>query len=333
MNVCIVAFCSLLTACATALAAPSQDPGCPGAQIKPIGKNTWATQRAAQHGDTWNIGRQFDHVLIIVLENQDYQTVNAREYFNTYLPSHGTVFTHFLGTFHHSYPNYLAMVGGDYFDTNDDTQKNIPRKQRTVAHLLEAKGLSWAQYAQDYKPRPGGGCNVTRGMLLPDDHYVRRHVPFLSFTSITSEPSLCARIVAAAEFAPTHLPEYAFYSPNLCNDGHGDFKHPCAGQSDLLAMTENWLKSFLNPILEDRIAMKGTLIVLTFDESDALDHNHIYAAFLGDMVGKGYQTDDRCYDHYNVLRTIEDNFGIGTLGRKDAQSDPILGVFPADGRR
>jgi acid phosphatase len=267
-------------------------------------------------------------VLIIVLENQDYSKVNAAEYFNSYLPSHGTVFTHFLGNYHDSYPNYLAMVGGDYFGTDNDRQENLSKDYRTVAHLLDARGLSWAQYAEDYEPTHDGKCDITRGEHTPDDHYVRRHVPFLSFESITSDPRFCTRILRAPPKLPAkNLPAYAFYSPNLCNDGHGDFVHTCVGEPNLLGMAENWLKSFLNPILEDQDAMKGTLIVLTFDESEGHNDNHIYTAFLGDMVRKGYQPDDRCYDHYNVLRTIEDNFGLGTLHRKDEKSDPIVSVF------
>jgi hypothetical protein len=33
------------------------------------------------------------------------------------------------------------------------------------------------------------------------------------------------------------------------------------------------------------------------------------------------------YDHYTLLRTIENNFGVGTLGRKDAAAKPIADVW------
>jgi acid phosphatase len=72
--------------------------------------------------------------------------------------------------------------------------------------------------------------------------------------------------------------------------------------------------------------MKDTLIIVTFDESATLSNNHIVTLFLGPMVKKGYR-ENGCYDEYNVLRTIEDNFGIGTLGAEDEKSAPIVNVW------
>jgi len=31
-----------------------------------------------------------------------------------------------------------------------------------------------------------------------------------------------------------------------------------------------------------------------------------------------------CHDHYDVLRTIEDNFGLRAVGGEDGRSDPIV---------
>jgi hypothetical protein len=72
--------------------------------------------------------------------------------------------------------------------------------------------------------------------------------------------------------------------------------------------------------------MERTLIEVTFDESDSYFHNHIYTAFLGGPVKKGY-VEDRELTHYEVLRTIEDNFSLGTLHAEDAETSPILSVW------
>ena len=72
-----------------------------------------------------------------------------------------------------------------------------------------------------------------------------------------------------------------------------------------------------------------TLIVVTFDESmsqGGQDDNHIYTVFLGNMVKKGY-VEEHPYDHYNVLRTIEANFSLGTLSVQDAASSLITHVW------
>jgi len=90
-----------------------------------------------------------------------------------------------------------------------------------------------------------------------------------------------------------------------------------------LDQAADWLKGLLEPILADPMVMKDALIVITFDESEDDANNHIYSVFLGGMVRVGAEIGE-CYDHYNLLRTIEDNFGLGTLGGEDEKSAPIV---------
>lgn len=66
---------------------------------------------------------------------------------------------------------------------------------------------------------------------------------------------------------------------------------------------------------------KGTLVVVTFDESDfeatftagkrsTYDGpNQIYTVLLGDMLEPAFRQED--YKHYSLLRTIERNFNLG----------------------
>ena len=161
-----------------------------------------------------------------------------------------------------------------------------------------------------------------RGARHPEDavgRYVRRHVPLLSFTAIQQTPDRCARVVDAKTFDPHQLPHYAFYSPDLDNDGHD------GPQEKRLDTAAHWLQQFLEK-LPDRGIMPRTLIVVTFDESKSYLHNHIYTVFLGGMVRRQYK-EPRRYDHYNVLRTIEENFALGTLGAEDATASPITHVW------
>ncbi|HYU34777.1 MAG TPA: alkaline phosphatase family protein [Thermoanaerobaculia bacterium] len=250
-------------------------------------------------------GRQFEHVLIIVLENEDNETVLANTYMKK-IADGGRRFADYDGLFHPSYPNYLALVAGDFFHTKGDQQKTIDA--RTIADLLEAHHLTWTQYAQNYP----GHCFL--GAKTPDGLYTRKHVPFLSFKSIQA-PDRCKNVVSADQFDRHNLPNYAFFTPNMKNDGH----------DTSLAFAAKWLAGFLAPILADPSVMKDTLVVVTFDESATQSHNHIYTVFLGGMVEPGVDT--KHYDHYNLLRTIEDNFGVGTLGAKDATSIPIVDAW------
>ncbi|MDJ0628961.1 MAG: alkaline phosphatase family protein [Rhodobacter sp.] len=73
----------------------------------------------------------------------------------------------------------------------------------------------------------------------------------------------------------------------------------------------------------------GTLIVVTFDEADydaagydtAYDGpNQIYTVLLGDMIEPG-STCDLPLNHYGLMRTVERNFDLGTLGKNDATAN------------
>lgn len=70
---------------------------------------------------------------------------------------------------------------------------------------------------------------------------------------------------------------------------------------------------------------KGTLIVVTFDEADfdAIGYdtsydgpNQIYTVLLGDMIKPGTKIDTP-YNHYNLIRTVEENFQLGSLNKND----------------
>lgn len=256
--------------------------------------------------------RWFQRVVIVVLENQNYKDAIADPYLAR-LATEGANFTNFHGLFHPSYSNYLAMVAGKDIPTVLDYQRDL--EECTVADLLQARGLSWRNYAQGYPQRRGQCVTVhTFG------RYARKHVPFMSFKPI--QRHACGNIVAASRFEDdlNHkaLPAYAFYSPDVDNDGHDTG----------LAHASKWLESFLEPLRTNRAFMQGTLIVVTFDESADTSPdagNHIYTVFLGPMVQPGEVKNH--YNHYNVLRTIEDNFGLCSLGTGDGGAVPITGVW------
>jgi len=61
--------------------------------------------------------------------------------------------------------------------------------------------------------------------------------------------------------------------------------------------------------------MKRTLVIVTFDESEGNGKpERIYTVFLGAMVKP--QESMAAYNHYSVLRTIEDNFGLDPIHKE-----------------
>lgn len=256
-------------------------------------------------------GRIFDRVFSIILENTNYDSA-LRQPFLRELAATGALFTDFHAVTHPSYPNYLAMAAGTTFGIDHDHLQDLPAAN--LVDLFEPAGVSWTVYAENL-PSP---CFV--GRASPDGLYVRRHEPYISFRSIQGNQARCNRIANAAQLpadlAKGVLPQYSLYVPNVRNDGHDTG----------VAYADGWLKTFLSPLRREPDFLRGTLIIVTFDENAGAWGNHIYTVFLGPMVRPGTTNGTR-HDHYSLLRTIEDNYGVGTLGREDAKATAICCVW------
>lgn len=289
--------------------------------------------------------KHFDHVLIVVLENQSYDSAIKNDLLKS-LAQKGAIFSNFGNLYHYSYPNYLAMIAGSDFGTHNpqilsDRQKTFrdDSEHRTIGDLL-----NWRNYAEDYPASP------TADKPFLGDHagrFARRHVPFLSFAEVqkktfhnvvavdTHDPNNAfvtdiGNFIADPQAHP--LPEYIFYSPNLDDDGHDPTSNPQQG----LKNSADWLRTFLTTWLhfDDKTwlpkdeALKRTLVVITYDESEGNARpERIYTVFLGAMIKPQEVT--AADDHYSVLKTIEDNFGVGPLHSDsgDGKAEIITGIW------
>ncbi len=123
-----------------------------------------------------------------------------------------------------------------------------------------------------------------------------------------------------ARDAKKGLVAYSFFSPNMDDDGH-DSSVRIAGE---------WLKDFLDKNFPEKVR-QGTLVIVTFDESGGNSDNRIFTLFFGDMVKEAREQDPkvlgRHYNHYNLLRTIEENFGLEPLTENDREAALITDIW------
>jgi hypothetical protein len=253
----------------------------------------------------------FQKVMIVVLENTDYAQA-LKQPFLARLAREGGLLSNFHAVAHPSQPNYVALTAGTAHgvDSNDPVTLAI----RHIGDLLEAKGMNWKVYVEDYP----GDCFLKKDA----GDYVRKHVPFLSFQNIQADRQRCHdRVVNSSELAgditSDRLPRYSLFIPNTKNDGH---------DTDV-TKADRWLSHTFGPLLRDPRFTRGLLLVVTFDEAGEHDsNNHIYTSLWGEGVRPGSSSDAH-YDHYSLLRTIEDRLGLGTLGKNDATATPITGVW------
>lgn len=325
---CFAAFCGA-PASSVQSTNPKPQPQQPVVTKSEAGKKEEAERAAAKAR-----AHHFDRVVIIVLENADYELAIQVKGLAE-LATQGASFTNFHALFHPSYPNYLAMVAGTDFGISRrgrylaDSQVNFPNdaEHRTIADRLLAVGLDFKQYAEELPPGPCPWSISGVHVAERRGNYARRHVPFLSFREV--QEKWCDRVVGVdsgkannyfVQDANKGLVAYSFYTPNMNHDGH-DTNVQVAGA---------WVKKFLDETFPEKLR-KGTLVIVTFDESGGNRDNRIYTLFLGDMVKPAKEQDlavlGKHYTHYSVLRTIEDNFGLEPLTDNDRQADPVAGIW------
>lgn len=261
-------------------------------------------------------GLVFDNFYQIWLENTDKD--KAREQPDLVeLQKQGITLTNYFGLTHPSEPNYIGAVGGDYFGIFDDAFLRIPENVSTIVDLLDSKNISWAEY-QEHQPFSGfQGQNFSRQTDFAPD-YVRRHNPLVSYDSVVSKPQNLGYLKNYTEFENdlknNNLPQWAFFTPNVTNDGH-DTDISFSGR-----YVTNWIK----PLLNNTAFSTDSLIIVTFDESETYSTpNTVLAILLGGAVPETLKgtTDNTFYDHYSNLATVQANWELPHLGRKDVNAN------------
>jgi phospholipase C len=251
----------------------------------------------------------FKKVVIVVLENANYADAMAQPFLNK-LAKNGALLSHFYAETHPSLPNYIALTAGTFMGvtSNRPISLDLPH----VGDLLEARAKTWKVYAEGYP----GNCFLGQQA----GNYARWHVPFLSFNNVQTDPRRCARIIEASAFANDatngNLPNYTLYIPDVRNDGH----------HTNIAFADRWVAQTFGSLLNDPTFMRDLLFVVTFDEGTTRSSNHIYTALAGASVLPG-SISENVYNHYSLLRTIEDALGLGTLGKNDKLASNLTGVW------
>ncbi|MCI4324405.1 MAG: alkaline phosphatase family protein [Thermoplasmata archaeon] len=212
------------------------------------------------------------HVVVVVLENEVLSNVWGHGPYERYLAAQYGNATQYYAACHPSAPNYLVMFAAVVNQCGSDSWNNYTNT--SINEELDAAGLSWGAYAESL---PSGACadpgSATAGL------FATRHVPALWFANVLQNQTYCGDHVLPSDsfnqsLANGTLPNYSYYTPNLCDDGHNG----CGGNTtgaQMTAQADAWLDGWLSPILNhtgtyagaaEQALVNHTAFFITWDE-------------------------------------------------------------------
>ena len=252
------------------------------------------------------------HTVILILENRPYSSIVGNPlapYINSLISnSHAALFTKSYGLTHPSQPNYIMLYSGDPQGvTNNNVPANLPFTTLNIGSELINKGLSFTGYSEDL---PSVGSTVATY-----DLYVRKHNPWVNWqgTGTNSIPASSNRPFSDFPSDFNLLPTLSFVVPNLDNDMH----------DGSITTGDTWVQDNLSAYIQWCVS-HNSMFILTFDEDDGSSYNHVLSLFIGSDIKKGSY--NQSITHYNILRTIEELYGLPFAG-KSADSSAIKGIF------
>jgi len=242
--------------------------------------------------------------VVVIMENSSYADIvasTADPYINQ-LARRGALFTQSYAITHPSEPNYLALFSGSTQGVSDDSCPHRFSAPNLAADLIAA-GRTFTSYAEDLPSAGSAACTA--------GEYARKHAPWTDFSNVPGPASQPFSSFPGNDFA--RLPAVSFVVPNLCHD-----MHDCG-----TAAGDAWLRAHLGAYVSWAMT-HDSLLILTWDENDGSQGNQIATIFVGQMIRPGRYGER--ITHYNVLRTIEDAYGLRHDGHA-AAARPITNVW------
>jgi len=218
----------------------------------------------------------------------------------------------------------------------------------SLADQLTAAGMTWRGYFQSLPPIPASGVIMTGPnangpytFKSPSNAialYASKHNPFVNFTGTQGAlANMVPDTQLAADLASGNLANYSLIVPDQCHDMHGT--GGCSTTAGLIAAGDAYVGATVREIMSSSMWEQGrNAIVITWDEDDFSDVGQPGTGCCGADPGGGHVativitnktthpiTDNTPYNHYSLLLSLEDAFGLECLA---SACDSAHGVKP-----
>lgn len=266
-------------------------------------------------------GKYFDHIVTILMENNDLPSVLSQGPYEAKLASNYTLARGYSGVSHPSQPNYAVLISGQIGVNSNDGICCGQDSHMNLVDSLESQGLTWEAFAEN---QTTGDC---MGSHIDTDHF-----PFLYFADIVRSPPRCNMLVGTtapkdAEFitvlnSNAGWPNFIWLTPNTSDDAH----------NTSIPYGDNYLSVLVPKILGSTLfKTQRSALFIVYDEgndvacSNGVGSDCVYASWSGPVAKKGFASDNH-YNHYSYLHTIEDNWALTSLTQQDAAA-PVMSEF------
>jgi hypothetical protein len=219
----------------------------------------------------------------------------------------------------------------------------FPATVPSLPQQLTEHGLTWKGYMDGMGTpcrHPALNTQDDTQQAKVGDQYATRHNPFVYFAWITGSPLCAQRVVDLSQLTSDlasagTTPNFSYITPDLCNDGHDA---PCVdGRPGGLASADAFLQTWVPKILASPAFKKDGVLVITADESDGpqsdasaccgegpapnsalpgitgLGGGRVGALVISRWTRPGTWSTTP-YNHYSLLASVEDLFGLDHLG-------------------
>jgi len=228
-------------------------------------------------------------VFVIVMENTGLDRALQSQPIAR-LASASALATNYRAVARPSLPNYLALTSGSTWGIADNDYHALPTAD--LGTQLTTAGVSWRAYME--------GMTKEAGCMRSPYPYALKHNPFAYYGGAC--PSNVVPIEALDADLAGVTPNFVWITPGLCHDGHD-----CA-----IDVAGAWLGGLVSRILSSDAWRAGVMLFIVWDEGDGGDGNLVPLIVLTkEATATRIETQ---YDHYSLLATIEDIFGLPRLG-------------------
>jgi hypothetical protein len=295
-------------------------------------------------------GSYFDHVVVIVMENEGvYDICNSSPPpclgnrtgapFMGGLANNYTISSHYLSLITTSQPNYVALISGSM---QGCTASGCPTPitAPNLVDRIEAASLTWKGYFENQTLAKGCDYNSP-------EPYAPIHNPFIVFQDITNNTARCNKLVRVnpnscgsvtdcvlvndLNNATAAAPNFMWLTPNDCDNMRGN---AVCNTGSLIGPGDNFLSRLVPTILKSRtFTTSRSALFITFDEGNkfcplngSITEDCIYASWTGPVAKTSFGTTN-LYSHYSFTKTIEVNWNFPSLAINDTNANPMTEFF------